>query len=177
MLRRRRHYPLIALLLLLLATPAQARQSDLEKPIRLSADRAEIDELENVSRYEGNVRITQGTLRISADTVHVTAPARSVKTVQAWGRRATFEQVLDDGRQVHAEAEKMTYDASTHIILLEGDAWLTQGRNEFSSARIEYDIGKERVIAGAPAQGDRVDIIFHPDKSGEDSTGDGASAP
>ncbi len=175
MLRSLRHYPVLALLLLVLASSAQARQSDLEKPIHLSADRAEIDELANVSRYEGNVRITQGTLRISADTVHVTAPARSVKTVQAWGRRATFEQVLDDGRQVHAEAEKMTYDASTHIILLEGDAWLTQGRNEFSSARIEYDIGKERVIAGAPAQGDRVDIIFHPDQSGED--GDGAPAP
>lgn len=173
----RRPHILMGLLLLLLISAASARQADMEQPIHLSADRAEIDEMTDISRYEGNVRITQGTLRISADTVHVIAPERSVRTVKAWGQRATFEQVLDDGREVHAEAEKMTYDANTHIILLEGDAWLTQGRNEFASARIEYDLGKERVIAGAPTEGDRVDIIFHPEKKPEKDATDGASTP
>lgn len=177
MSRRRWITTLLGLVLVGLASIGSARQSDLEQPIHLSADRAEIDEMTAISRYEGNVRITQGTLRISADTVHVIAPARSVETVKAWGRRATFEQILDDGRQVHAEAEQMTYDANAHTILLEGDAWLTQGRNEFASARIEYDLGEERVVAGAPAEGERVDIIFHPETKPEDEATGEATTP
>ena len=60
--------PLAALLLaLLLAPPLAARDSDSEQPIEVEADSLELREQENISIYEGNVSLKQGSLEISSD--------------------------------------------------------------------------------------------------------------
>ncbi|HDP89405.1 MAG TPA: lipopolysaccharide transport periplasmic protein LptA [Thioalkalivibrio sp.] len=153
----------LALGLLLFAGMAQARTDDTRQPVHIEADRAELDERTGTSRYRGHVRITQGTMRITADHVEVIAQDRSLQTVIAQGERATFDQTMDDGRDVHAEALKMTYDARSRTILLEGDAYFMQGGNRLSGARIEYDLNTEQIVADSESQKGRVEIIYQPE--------------
>ena len=55
-----------------LATPpAYALSSDREQPIEIEADRAEADERARVTIYRGDAVITQGTLRITGETVWI----------------------------------------------------------------------------------------------------------
>ena len=51
---------------------AMALPSDREQPIRVQADSAELDERQGVAVYRGSVVITQGTLKITGDTVTIT---------------------------------------------------------------------------------------------------------
>jgi lipopolysaccharide export system protein LptA len=152
----------LALALLLGCGAAAARSGDTQQPVHVTADRAELRERVGTSHYQGNVIITQGSMRITADDVEVFSPNKTLQTIVARGQRATFDQTMDDGREVHAEALQMTYDARTRTILLEGDAFLIQAGNRLDSARIEYDLTTDQVRAGTQAPNERVEIIYQP---------------
>lgn len=167
----------LALALLLGSGAAAARSGDTQKPVHVTADRAELRERAGTSRYQGNVIITQGSMRITADDVEVYSPNKTLQTVVARGQRATFDQTMDDGREVHAEALQMTYDARTRTMLLEGEAFLIQAGNRLDSARIEYDLKTEQVLAGTQAPNERVEIIYHPEETPAGDVPTGEPAP
>ena len=58
-------------LLTLLPTFSSALESDREQPIRIQADAAIVDEASGSSVYTGNVIITQGTLKVTANEVEI----------------------------------------------------------------------------------------------------------
>lgn len=68
-----------------LAGPVAAYGLDPEQPLRVQADRIEVNQKTAVSRYRGNVRIERGDTRIRADQVDVRQGAGSVETVSAQG--------------------------------------------------------------------------------------------
>lgn len=167
----------LALALLLGSGAAAARSGDTQQPVHVTADRAELRERAGTSRYQGNVIITQGSMRITADDVEVYSPNKTLQTVVSRGRRATFDQTMDDGREVHAEALQMTYDARTRTLLLEGEAFLIQAGNRLDSARIEYDLKTEQVLAGTQAPNERVEIIYQPEERPAEDAPAGEPAP
>src|SRR5690554_7405256 len=56
----------------LLSSLAHALPSDSQQPIHVKADSAEMDDKRGVAIYRGDVIITQGTLKITGDTVTIT---------------------------------------------------------------------------------------------------------
>ena len=58
--------------LVLSTSSAMARESDLQQPIDVSADRSEYDDKAGTQKLIGNVEIRQGTMRITADIIEIT---------------------------------------------------------------------------------------------------------
>lgn len=172
MFRRRTNIKLLALLLGALAQPVSALDSDRQKPVELTASRAEMNQATGVGVYTGNVVLTQGTMRITADkmTVHTT-PGGDLARVVAEGDTASFRQLPEGQKEyVNARAPYMEYvpQAPGHV-LLRGGAILTQGKNEFAGEVIRYDMQRDTVIADAGKNGEeRIRITFFPEKKQTD---------
>lgn len=92
-----RHTAQVAVLLSLLtgAMHSQALPSDANQPIRLLADRATYKESTGTMTYQGNVTITQGTLKLTASDITVKlSDNRSIDSAVATGSPATMQQVV-----------------------------------------------------------------------------------
>ena len=86
------------LLLCLTALPPAGRalDSDQEQPIRITADEALRDEKQGYTVYRGNVRMTQGTLRIEADAITIYHRSEEADRIVAEGRPALIGPVSGD---------------------------------------------------------------------------------
>ena len=69
--------------LLIVAACASALDSDREQPIQIEADEAVRDEMVGETRYEGNVVLTQGSLRITADRIAIRHDAKGADAILA----------------------------------------------------------------------------------------------
>jgi len=159
---------------------ALALSTDREKPIVIEAAAAEVDNRTQITVYRGNVVITQGTLRITGDTVWIHYDdANTITKAISVGKPAKFRQ-LGDGKKDYmtADAERMEYHADQDLILLLGNARYGEGKDKIIAPRIVYDSRQGRAKAGAlvdagdsqtPATGesnksDRVRITIMPKK-------------
>lgn len=159
---------LAVLLLLGMMTPAGAEERG---PVRLEADRAEVDNRTGTSIYRGDVVLTRGSARITGDVMWVyTSDARELERIEVEGEPATYRQEPDDdGDLIEAEAPRMEYYASgpERIRLLRGGR-LWQGDNEVRGETITYFVASERVEASKSEDGDdRIEVTVFPQR-GED---------
>ena len=159
---------MLALLLgtaLTVPLPALALSSDKQQPIHIEADSVVIDDAKGTAVYRGNVRYTQGSTHLEAEEVTVySTDSQKVDKVVADGNPATFRQRQDDQQQdMRGQAAHIEYFAADERVILENDAHLWQGKNEFAGSRIEYDTAKETVKA-RKAEDDkgRVQVIIQP---------------
>lgn len=162
-----RHATALTLCLLCagLSGQALALSSDRSQPMYIEADRADIDDQRGVSVYRGNVKITQGTLALTAAELTVHSKDGDVIKAIAVGQPATYRQRPDGKEQdVEAEALRMEYFGVEQKIILIDKAEVRQGGDTFRSDRIHYDIAKDTVNAGAStgSPGDRVRITIQP---------------
>lgn len=158
----------LSLILPLLAGTVHALSSDRNQPMDVEADRADIDDKRGVSVYRGNVKITQGTLRLTADELTLHTRDGEVVRAIAVGKPATYRQ-RPDGKDhdVEAEALKMEYFADRQQLILIDKALVQQAGDTFRSERIDYDIAADVVKAGAGTPGDRVRITIQPKPQGQ----------
>ena len=150
---------------LMLPTLLQALTSDKDQPMTLEADSVSIDDSTGVSLYEGNVVITQGSLKLWADRVRVyRRDGKTVKIVSE-GKPTHFEQLTDDQEKIRGHALRAEFYPEKDELMLFDDAVLEQGEDRFSSDRIRYNRGTAQVRAGTSAQGkQRVQVIIEPQK-------------
>ncbi|MBI5462654.1 MAG: lipopolysaccharide transport periplasmic protein LptA, partial [Gammaproteobacteria bacterium] len=139
---------------------AAALSSDRNQPMYVEADRADIDDKRGVSVYRGNVKITQGTLQLTAAELTVHSKGGDIVKAVAVGQPATYRQRPDGKEQdVEAEALRMEYYATEQKIILLDKAEVRQAGDTFRSDKIHYDIAKDVVNAGGGGTpGDRVRI-------------------
>ena len=165
-----RHFIALGLFACATALPfsAAALSSDREQPMYVEADRADIDDKRGVSVYRGNVEITQGTLRLTADELTVHTSDGDITQAVATGTPATYRQRPDNKPQdVEAESLRMEYYAGEQKIILLQQAEVRQDGDTFRSERIHYDIARDKVNAGAGTPGDRVRITIQPKKGSD----------
>lgn len=157
-------------LLLFLPVGAYALPSDATMPIRLSADRATYSERTGVTTYSGNVIITQGTLKITANNITVNLNKnRSIASAAATGTPATFEQMISEQKGLaKGRANKIDYNAITGIVTLTGNAKLDQNGASFSGNTIRYSLKQGDVEANAGG-GQRVELVFPPADANQQS--------
>lgn len=180
-----RRIAVAALFALALASPqGRALTSDRDEPILIEANAAEADNRKRVTIYRGDVIITQGTLRITGDTVWIYYDAsNNIEKLVSVGTPARFRQ-LPDGKQEYqkARAARMEYYTDEDRIVMIGDARYGEGPNRIAAERIVYDSRNARMKAeskpAAPeagsgetgeGEGGRVRIRIVPKKKDEKS--------
>lgn len=130
----------------------RAEKADREKEIQVLADRLTADEAKREAVYDGNVIITQGTLRITAARITVREDAEGYRTYLATGSPVTFRQKRDNVDEwVDGEAKRAEFDDRTELLRLFDAARLKSPQGELTGDFISYDRGKEFVeVTGAP---------------------------
>ncbi len=140
---------------------AMALPSDAQQPIRLLADKATFKQSTGITRYSGNVIITQGTFKINADSLTLKlGKNRSINSASAKGHPAKMEQVISKAKgKVKGQANSIEYNNITGIITLVGNAKLSQNGASFSGNKIRYSLkaGDVEAIGGKKQ---RVELIF-----------------
>ena len=137
---------------MLTAVPALAAEPAASAPVHLRADRIEIDQKRGVSRYQGRVVLTQGTLRVTADRAEARGRQQTVEQVTAEGRPTTF-RYRADGRPelIEGEARRAEYDVLTRQLTLTGAVEVRQGQDLLRAGIVHYDMQAETVEAHADA--------------------------
>lgn len=170
--------PLTALLLACCtALPAAAEKADREKAIVLNADRSVGNDATHVIEMEGNVVVTQGTMRITAARLVVKEDAQRFKHYTATGSPVTFRQKRDNADEwVEGFAQRAEFDEKSDMLKLYDKARVKSNQNEITGEFISYDMtGQVAEVLGAPPgqkppEGSRVKVIIVPSKKGERGT-------
>jgi lipopolysaccharide export system protein LptA len=136
-----------------------SRADNTEEKIFLDADHVQLNIETGYSVYTGNVKISQGDLKLSGDTVTVQQNKNEVERITVDGKPAHYSNITEKGESIQAESEHMVYTASNNELVMTINAKLNQPGNTVSSQTIVYDTKKKVVIAG--------------DKTGEYSSKDG----
>jgi lipopolysaccharide export system protein LptA len=165
--------------LALAAFPAAAEKADREKEIVVNANRLTADDANKTSTFEGNVVVTQGTMRMTAERVTVREDAQRHKYYVANGNPVTFRQKLDNSDEwVEGFAQRAEFDDRNDILRLYDHARVKRDQNEITGNFISYDMRKELAEVtgappGAPSTGSRVKAVILPPKKGAE----GANGP
>lgn len=160
---------------------AYADRGDREKPLMFEADRsynvAEKDSADS-RVLEGNVVITQGTMRIAANKLILRQDKEGMRFGEGFGSPVFFTQ-KQEGRSDFFEAygERVEFDERTDSVKLFSKAKLKIGKDELTAEYIAYNTATEKyVVAGAapgsslPQATGRVTGVLYP------GTKDGTSA-
>ena len=167
--------PLLLLACLaVLAGPARAEKADREKLIHVDADRVTADDANRNSVFEGNVVITQGTMRMTANKVTVKEDPERHKFYVAYGEPVTFRQKRDNvDEYVEGYALRAEFDDLNDVVKLYEKARVKSNANEITGNYIQYDMNKELAqVQGAPPgtaapANSRVKVIIIPAKKGD----------
>jgi lipopolysaccharide export system protein LptA len=159
--------PAAAGLLLVLAWvsfPAAALKADRTQPMDIQADALETKVNEGRATLDGNVRITQGSLRVgAANAVVQQNDNREVTRATLRGSPATLGQDLDDGGRVDARASVIDYDVAGGVIVLTGAVEIDQPRGTLRGERITYDLNSGQLTGGGSATPGRVSLRINPE--------------
>jgi len=158
----------VVLGLLLAAAPAAAEKADRGKPIHLEADRVTVDDAKQLSVFEGNVVLTQGTLLIRGNRMEVRQDREGFRSGTTWGDLAYFRQKREDYDQyIEGWAERIEYDGRADRVQMFNRASMKRGQDEVRGNYISYDATSEffQVIGGKPSSPDdpgRVRAVIQP---------------
>ena len=165
--------------LLLCGPAANAEKADREKEINVGADRLTADDVARTSLFEGNVVVTQGTMRITAEKVAVREDADRNKFYVATGAPVTFRQKRDRIEDwIEGYAQRAEFDDKNDVLRLFTRARVKSNQGEITGDFISYDMASDRVEvtcappgAAAPTSGSRVKaILMPPKKDAKDAT-------
>ena len=154
---------------------AWALPSDRDQPIRVQADSAELDDKQGVAVYRGGVVITQGSLKITGDTVTLTQnQTGDLEVFTAVGKPAYYEQQPSADKQiVKAYGLTIQYFMANERVVLIDQAKVIQEGNTFEGEKIVYDTQRQIVNAGRATGAQvstprpRIDMIILPKKKTE----------
>ena len=153
---------LAALLLATLAAPAlEARKNDREQPMNVESDASSgsLDD-DGTLTLTGNVRITQGSLTIEAAKATVEQRGGEMNRIVLDGSPVRMNQLNDRGEPISSEAARVTYTPGDEIVLLSGDASVTQPRGVLRAQTIRYNMDTGNIDSGG--DGGRVNMTIQP---------------
>ena len=158
-------------LLALLPTFSHALESDREQPIKIQADAAIVDETNGSSVYKGNVIISQGTLKVTANEVEIFTAAGEVIQIIATTDKdsamlAHYQQQINEAMEmVVADAQKIIYLIQEERLHLSGDARLQKVQDLFTGQLLSYDLERGIVNLNSLGGSDRVNMTITPKES------------
>ncbi len=145
------------------AASAGEEHEPLAEKIFINADSMKMNIETGSSVYTGNVKITQGELVLTGDTVTILQKNDLVERIVVVGQPASYIHVTESGDPIHATSKKMIYIASRNRLTLIDDAKLTQPEHTVKSQRIVYDTNLRTVVAGVAAPGSKKTTLATPE--------------
>lgn len=152
---------------------AWALPTDRDQPIHIQSDDAQLDDKQGIATYRGNVIMTQGTMKITGNTVTITRlPTGEVNVFTSVGspsNLAYYEQKPELNKPiVQAWGVTIQYFAAQDKIVLIDKAKVVNDGNTSEGEKIIYDTVKQVVNAGR-ANGTkvsearpRIDMVIQP---------------
>jgi len=182
---RNNHRFLAGLFVLCSAASAYALPDDWQQEMVILSDHAELDRKAGVVIYEGNVILTQGTLRIESERLLIIRTDNTLEKAVAEGtakKPARYQQQINPGKPLtKAHGQRIDYFARQREVNIQGNAQLQQDGNLFSGERILYDMTKETVSAsggtstsgqtGGNGEKQRIKVVIQPQAPAEPATG------
>jgi lipopolysaccharide export system protein LptA len=156
--------------LVLFSFSVLAEKADRDKPTQVEANRMSADDARRLNIFEGDVVVTKGTIRLTADRLVVRQDAEGFQFATATGRPARFRQRQDpkpgekEGIWVEGEAQRIELDDRNQKIELFDAARVNRGGDEVAGDYIFVDQRSDfyQVSSGkGPAKG-RVKAIIQP---------------
>ncbi|WP_213879160.1 lipopolysaccharide transport periplasmic protein LptA [Pseudomonas sp. dw_358] len=149
---------------------AWALPTDRDQPIHIQSDDAQLDDKQGVATYRGNVIMTQGTMKITGNTVTITRNAQGdIDTFTSVGNLAYYEQKpAIDKPIVQGWGVTIQYFAAQNRIILIDQAKVVNDGNTSQGEKIVYDTVKQVVNAGRAngtkitAPRPRIDMVIQP---------------
>ena len=158
----------------LLAAQSSSFAAEQVEKIYIDADHMKLNIETGFSVYTGNVKITQGELKLTGDKVTLQQSNDEIERITVTGKPAHYNHITENGENIQAESEHMVYTASQNKLVMTINAKLKQPDHQVSSQKIIYDTEKKIVIAGdkegSPASdsstdtSQRVNITLTPNK-------------
>jgi lipopolysaccharide export system protein LptA len=158
-------------LLLLAPVLAFGEKADRDKPTQVEANRMSADDARRLNVFEGDVVVTKGTMRLTADRLVVRQDAEGFQSATATGKPARFRQRQDpkpgekEGIWVDGEASRIELDDREQKIEMFERARVNRGGDEVAGDYILVDQRSEfyQVSSGkgAAAKG-RVKAVIQP---------------
>jgi lipopolysaccharide export system protein LptA len=145
-------------------------KADRDKPTQVEANRMSADDVRRLNIFEGDVIVTKGTIRLTADRLVVRQDAEGFQFATATGRPTRFRQRQDakpgekEGVWVEGEALRIELDDRNQKIELFENARVNRGGDEVAGDYIFVDQRSDfyQVSSGkGPAKG-RVKAIIQP---------------
>ena len=133
------------------SVPAYAEKADRDKPINIESDRVTVDDIKQLSVFEGNVVLTQGTMVIRGDRMEVRQDKEGFKLGTVWGNLAYFKQKREGlDENVEGWGERIEYDSRADKVQLFTRAAMKRGEDDVAGDYISYDATTEffQVIGG-----------------------------
>ena len=164
----------MALLLLLSAAFTQALPEDRDQPMRITADKAERDDINGVTIYRGNVVLIQGTLKLESDTLTIHHTDEEPSEIIAEGNPAKMQTRPELHKAiVYARGQVITYYKLEERVHLQTDGYVEQDGSVVTGDSIDYFIEKQLVKAAADQtrEGDRVVVVIPPSVQKKDDSG------
>jgi lipopolysaccharide export system protein LptA len=153
----------LALALALVAPLAVALPEDRSQPIQLEASRGQLDQKTGVSVYEGNVVISQGSMRLNADTATIYVKDSSFQRMEAVGNPVNLRyKPTADKPEIQGTSKRVEYDVGASQVVMSGSARLVQGQDVFTGERIEYDLKNDVVRARGAGNNGRIQFTIQP---------------
>src|SRR5471030_2774173 len=151
---------------------AWALPNDSQQPIHIQADDAQLDDKQGVATYTGAVIITQGSMKITGNTVTLTrTPAGDIDVVTSVGNLAYFEQrqAAADPAPMKGYGKTIQYHAQQNrIILIDQARVVSSDGNTTDGEKITYDTVKQIAQAGRATGAKigtpktRIDMVIQP---------------
>ncbi len=148
--------------LLLSLSNVYALEKDSTQPISIESTSQDFDMLKNTITFDGNVIITQGSIKINADKVVVLRQEGKKEIINAYGSPMKFHQILDGGKPIDGQANKAHYDLGSEFLTLTGNAQLKQLDSSVKANKITYDVKKQQLKATKKGKRSRVKTILIP---------------
>jgi lipopolysaccharide export system protein LptA len=165
---------LLLMALALNAGTALADRADRDKPMHLEADQVSIDDSRQVSTFEGNVQLSQGTLSIHGDKLVVVQSSDGFAHGTAMGQPASFRQKREGfDEYVEGYGNRIEYDTRNETVDFYGEARMKRNEDEVRGEHITYNAkteifqvqGDQHAPSDASGKG-RVRVILQPKSSG-----------
>ena len=163
-------------LLVLAPISAAAEKADSAQPLQIESDRMSANELTKVATFEGDVVLTKGSIRLTADRIVVKEQEKGSHHAVATGNPVRFRQRMDskEGKAsvwVDGEAQRIEYDEGTEKVELFDKARVNRDGDEVRGDYILYDQRTEyfSVRGGKGSSPGRVRAIIQPKAAQEQS--------
>jgi lipopolysaccharide export system protein LptA len=142
---------------------AVALPEDRNQPIQLEASRGQIDQKTGVSIYEGNVVISQGSMRLNADVATIHIKDGGFQRMEATGNPVNLRyRPTADKPEILGASQRVEYDVAGARVIMSGNARLTQGQDVFTGDRVEYDLKSDVVRARGAGNNGRIQFTIQP---------------